>query len=222
MAGRKILDTARAHWIYIDFEELGQGGDPRAFLYRRLLDYLSADHPENPTDFESLVGPAYAEEFDRLRRGPLALLQEQPELVDQKLTEHLEREYAEVEPYVDRLLSHLAATTLCVVVLDNVDLYEDADLEAAVFSEGLALSKRVKSHVMVSVRDTTFVKHRSGSVFDAYELRRLWIDPPPFPAVLSARLTYSKKILEGRSAKIRMNNGMNLSVPDLSRFFDVV
>jgi hypothetical protein len=96
------------------------------------------------------------------------------------------------------------------------------ELETSVFAEGLALSKRIYCNVIVSIRDKTFVRHRSDSTFDAYELRKLWLDPPPFKAVLSSRLSYSKKILEGRPAKIPLDNGMQLSVPDLSMFFDIV
>jgi hypothetical protein len=127
-----------------------------------------------------------------------------------------------VEPYVDKIFRHLAATSLCVVVLDNIDLYEDEELEKTVFSEGLAFSKRIYCNVIVTIRETTFVKHKTNSAFDAYELRKLWLDAPDFKAVLSARLTYAKKILEDKYAKIDLRNGMHLEVPDLSVFFDIV
>jgi len=57
---------------------------------------------------------------------------------------------------------------------------------------------------------------------DAYELRRLWLDPPPFKEVLARRLTAAKQALKGRSARIALPNTMVLAVSDLSVFFDVV
>jgi hypothetical protein len=222
VSGKRTLDQRRAHWIYIDFEQMGEQGNPRKFIYQSLLDYLQSDRPTSPTDYKHAVEPAYAQEIAALARGPLAPIQGQRELFNQKISEHIARDFDEVEPYVDKVLRYLARDHLCIIVLDNIDLYENDALETTVFSEGLALSKRLFCHVIVSIRDTTFVRHRTDSTFDAYELRKLWLDPPPFSEVVSTRLTYSKRILAGKAAKIPIANGMHLVVPDLSMFFDVV
>lgn len=222
VAGKKLLRDAEAHWIYVDFERMGKGGNPRAFLYSELRAYLLADHPDAPTDYKSLVEPAYAEEVAGLARGPLAPIFLDKAEFNKRVVDHIKKDFEAVEPYVDKLLKHLATVRLCVVVLDNVDLYEDEALETAVFAEGLGLSKRCAVHVIACIRDRTFVRHRNDASFDAYELRKLWLDPPPFKAVLSARLTYSRKVLEGRSAQVHLANGMHLNVPDLSVFFDIV
>jgi len=222
ISGRDVLNRHRVHWIYIDFEEMGPEGDPRKFLYGKLRDYLLAEHPDNPTDYRNAVEPAYEEEIKGLASGPWAPIFTNKEEFNKRLAEYLAREYEAVEPYVDKIFRHLASKRLCVVVLDNIDLYEDDKLETTVFAEGLALSKRIFANIIVSVRDKTFVRHRTDSAFDAYELRKLWLDPPPFKEVLSARLTYSKKILEGKSARVDLANGMHLAIPDLSVFFEIV
>ena len=69
LSGKRVLEQLKAHWIYIDFEEMGREGSPREFLYRKLRDYLLADHPQNPTDFENLIKPAYDDEISGLARG---------------------------------------------------------------------------------------------------------------------------------------------------------
>src|SRR5680860_1141954 len=218
VSGRRILEKQGAHWIYIDFEQMGQGGKAREFLYRRLKDYLLSD----ATDYQSLVEPAYREVIAGMARGPLArVFTDKPEF-NRRITDYIQSEFDAVEPYVDRLFLHLAKEKLCVFVLDNIDLYEDEELEKAVFAEGLALSKRLNAHVIVSVRDRTFARHRNSAAFSAYELRKLWLDPPPFRPVLSSRLTYSRKILKGKPAKIALANGMQLAVPDLGVFFEIV
>lgn len=222
ISGHDILEKAEAHWIYLDFEKMGRLANPREFIYRALLEYLGAEHPPHSMDYAGLVEPAYADEIERLTKGPLAPIQNNRDLFLQKVSEHISAEYNAVEPYVDRLLRHLAKERLCVIVLDNVDLYEDDILETAVFAEGLALSKRLRAHVIVSIRDTTFVRHRTDSTFDAFELRKLWLDPPPFKSVLSARLSYSRAILKGRHARIPLSNSIQLDVPDLGAFFDIV
>ena len=152
----------------------------------------------------------------------MSLIFTNKEEFNREIALHIKNDFDAVEPYVDKLLSYLSSKTVCIVVLDNVDLYEDEHLETTVFSEGLALSKRVHCNVIVSLRDRTYVRHRTDSSFDAYELRKLWLDPPPFRTVLSSRLTYSRKILQGKSAQIYLSNGIMLKVDDLSVFFDIV
>lgn len=220
VSGKDLLAKQNAHWIYIDFEAMGKDGNPRDFLYSSLRSYLASDLPG--LDYDSLVKPAYSGLTDSLAKGPLALIKNDKQEFNRRVTDTIQKEYDETEPYVDRLISHLVRNHLCVIVLDNVDLYEDAELETKVFSEGLALSKRVHCNVIVSLRDSTYIKHKDYSTFDAFELKRLWLDPPPFREVLANRLTYSKTILSGHKAKISMDNGIKLDVPDLAVFFDIV
>jgi hypothetical protein len=223
ISGSEILKKKMAHWVYIDFEEMGKLGNPRQFIYSKLKEYLLEEHPHNPTTYRNVVEPAYASEIAALARGPYApLYHSNKEEFNNKIVDYIEKDFIAVEPYVDKVMRHITKSQLCVIVLDNVDLYEDEILETYVFSEGLALSKRIFCNVIVSIRDSTFVKHHTNATFNAYELRKLWLDPPPFKAVLSSRLTYARKILKDRSAKIALANGMQLEVPDLSIFFEIV
>jgi hypothetical protein len=217
IGGERTIAEHEARWIYIDFEEMGPSGSPNRFLYEKLRTYLL-----ETTDYKSVVEPAYDADIRGLARGPLAPIFTNKPLFKEKISSYIQADLDKCQPYVDKLLTYLAGQRLCVVVLDNVDLYEDENLEKAVVAEGIALSKRIRAHVIVALRDTTFVRHRTDSVFDAYQLRKLWLDPPPFKAVLSARLSYSKKILEGKEAKIDFGKGMTLRVPDLSIFFEIV
>jgi len=61
VTGRALLEKQGAHWIYVDFEQMGKAGEPRKFLYQKLRDYLLAVHPSAKTDYKSLVEPAYRE-----------------------------------------------------------------------------------------------------------------------------------------------------------------
>lgn len=222
VSGSSLLTSKSANWIYVDMEAMGKGGDPRAFMYEKLKNYLDSGMPSGPATYEKHIEPAYAAEIRALRTGPLALLADDDAEVRRFIAERIFDDYKATEPYVDKVVSQLAMENLAVIVLDNIDLYEDDVLESAVFAEGLALSKRVHCHVIVSVRDTTYVRHKNDSAFNAYELRKLWLDPPPLKEVISLRLSYSKAVLKGRSATIDLPNNKHLQVPDLSVFFDIV
>lgn len=221
LAGRELLDQKGAEWLYLDFERMGPGVSPRDFLYTSLRARILSGRLRTGEGYKEIVEPAYSDEVAALARGPLALVFGDKTEFRKRVTDHIMRDFEAVEPYVDKVLAYLARERLVVIVLDNVDLLEDTELEARVFAEGLALSKRVACHVIVSIRDRTFARHRTDSAFDAYELKKLWLDPPPFREVLATRLLYAKKVLEGKSAQVEMANGIRLNVPDLAVFFDI-
>ena len=219
---KELLRQQKAHWIYIDLEKLGQTGNPRKFIYNALNEYLLETHESNPTDYESLIKPAYSKEINALARGQYALLAKNPEKFNEKVIELIDRDFQQVEPDVDKVFKFLAARQLCVLVIDNVDLYEDEKLETEVFSEAISISKTIKCSTIVSLRDTTYIKHKNNSIFNAYELKKLWVNPPSFKEVLSKRLTYAKHILKNEHATIELKNGIKVQVDDLSLFFSIV
>lgn len=185
-----------------------------------MKDYSLSSHEHINTDFKHLVLPAYQDEIDKLKRGPFSLSASDESKFNDKIQEIIENDFHKVEPYVDKLFNYISANYLCVIVLDNVDLYENPELEISVFSEGIALGKKLKSNIIMSIRDTTYVKHKNDSIFNAYELKKFWIDPPPFREVLARRLKYAGLVLKGRKATIPYL-GMYLTIEDLSIFFDI-
>jgi hypothetical protein len=220
--GKELLQKQSAHWIYLDMERMGKDGNPRKFIYQSLKEYLVKNHPDNPIDYNNTIKPAYKEEFENLARGPYALIAGDKEKFKDKKAELINLDYQATEPYVNKLFKYLSSIKLCVIVIDNVDLYEDVELETKVFSEAISISKQINTHTLVSIRDTTFIKHKNDSIFNAYELKKLWINPPSFNEILSRRLNYSKQILKGKSVDIELENGAKLKVDDLSVFFSIV
>lgn len=218
--GVNALKQSHCHWIYVDFERMGQSGDPRNFIYDSLLKYLLEENSNNPTDYKSVIEPAYEDEFKKLARGPYFLTN--PEKFNEEKQNIILNDYEKIEPYVEKVFRYISKTTLCVIILDNIDLYEDEKLETKVFSEGVALSKKIKANIIVSLRDTTFINHKDDSIFDAFELKKLWIDPPPFNEILSKRLSYAQIVLRNKKAQIEMGNSMKLIIPDLAVFFDII
>lgn len=219
---KELLKEKNAHWIYIDLEEIGLDGNPREFIYNALKDYLLEDNENNRTDYKSLIEPAYAKEIDALFRGPYALLKSNKEKYAEKVQELISSDYEKVEPYINKVFRYLSSKQLCVIVIDNVDLYEDEILEKKVFSEAISIAKSIKCSTIVSIRDTTYIKHKNTSIFNAYELKKLWINPPSFKEVLSKRLIYAQHLLKDRRAEIEINGRIKLKVEDLSVFFQIV
>jgi hypothetical protein len=219
---KEQLKKQEAHWIYIDFEKLGKDGNPRKFIYDSLNQYLLEENKDNPTDYESVIKPAYEKEITALSKGPYALLYKNKDKFEEKIIEIIDKDYKEVEPYVEKIFKYISSIKLCVIVIDNVDLYEDEELETKVFSEAISITKKIKSNTIVSIRDTTFIKHKNNSIFNAYELKKFWINPPLFREILSKRLNYAKHMLKDKEANIELTNGAILKVDDLSLFFSII
>lgn len=222
VSGKSVIQDKNTYWIYIDFEELGIGKSVKKFIYEKLNSFLDDQLNSGRLSYKGVVEPAYRSKVEALRRSVYAPISNNKEEFDKRVSELIEREYQEAEPYIDRIFSFLSTENTVIIVLDNTDLYEKDELEAEVFAEGLSLSKRIKSNVIVSIRDRTYIKHSSDSTFDAYELRKLWLDPPPLKSVLKKRLSYAKYILKEKPVKVTAFNGMQFEVPDLGEFFEIV
>ncbi|MDM1067361.1 hypothetical protein [Myroides odoratimimus] len=219
---KDILKEQKFHWIYVDFEKMGKGGDARKFLYKALNNYLLEENVSNPTDYENLIYPAYEKEIEALKKGPFAILSKNSEKFDDKISEIILKDFEEVEPYVEKVYSYIGSKQMCIIVIDNVDLYEDEKLETDVFSEAIALSKKLNSMTFISLRDSTYIKHKDSSIFNAYELNKFWINPPSFLEVLSKRLMYASRILKDQKATIDLFSGTRLTISDLGLFFKIV
>src|SRR5258706_3903531 len=124
VSGKVLLADEKVHWIYIDFEKMGRTGNPREFLYENLKQYLLLRHSGLPTDFRGVVEPAYRAEIAGLARGPYALIAAKTEQFNEVVAEYIGKEYQQIEPYVDKVFKYITGQNMCVVVLDNIDLYE--------------------------------------------------------------------------------------------------
>jgi hypothetical protein len=221
ISGSEYLNDSKARWIHVDFEKMGQE-NPRDFLYKKLRADLNGETGNLSVTYENDIEPAYKDLLEGLKKGPFALTAKNPEKFNDEVTALLRNEYEKVEPYVDKVISHMTKTVPCIVVLDNIDLFENEELEAKVLSEGISLSKRINTQVVISIRDTTFAKHKNSAVLDAYEYEPLWLDPPNFREVLAKRLNYIKKMIEGKEETIKLNNNMSLKIKDLSELFEIL
>jgi hypothetical protein len=217
---KKLLKEKKCFWVYIDFEKLGNE-EPKKFIYNSLLEFSIKEHEYVKTDYTNLIAPAYYEEFANLARGPFAIVAKDSVKYDELKQSIIHKDYSDVFPYVEKIYKYIAKDHLCIIVMDNIDLYENDKLEISVLSEGIALSKKINSNIFISIRDSTFVKHKNDSIFNAYELRKFWIDPPPLREVLSKRLKFAGEILKEKKAQITLQNNFKLEVQDLSVFFEI-
>lgn len=212
----RLIEDESVNWIYLDFERIGTN-NPRSFLYSNLREYIDKISKfENP--YLELIKPAYKEYFDGQKKGVNYEISKDEDKWREFVRGKINRDYENTIEYVEKILTYLAKIQTCVIVLDNVDLSEDEVQEKAVFSESIALSKKIKCQILVSLRETTYIKYRNTPTFNAHELKVLWINPPEFKSVLKKRLTYAEYLLKDKKIEVDSDNDITFQVNDASQF----
>jgi hypothetical protein len=100
-------------------------------------------------------------------------------------------------------------------VIDNVDQIDNDQRQNEIFSEAQAVAQRMGINIIMSVRESTFLRHRGSPIFDAFQFDSLYIDLPSILPVLSRRFSYAKKVLSGKKADLTLESGIHLKVSDI-------
>ena len=210
-------------WFIIDFKKATQADRPRHFILRELLAEIESDRHFDLGDWRKSISPAYSDRIAALRRGPLYLLaKSDPDAFDRAIAQEITSERDAVDPYVETILRWASRKWPGFLIIDNVDQIDSLAQQDSIFTEAHALARRVNFNVIMSLRESTFLKHRERPVFDAFEFESFYVDPPNVIPVLARRCTFARKILEGRRIELHTEQGMRVQVPDLSVFFDIV
>jgi hypothetical protein len=210
-------------WLYIDFKKTTQNQNSRQFLYEELRSLIEADKEFDLGDWAKSIMPAYAEAIHNLERGPLFILKKSNKSeFDKKIADTVMKERDELVPYVEKIVRHAINAKPGFLVIDNVDQIDDDGRQNEIFSEAQAAAQRMCINIIMSLRESTFLRHRNSPVFDAFQFDSLYIDPPSVLPVLSRRFTYARQVLAGRKADLTLESGIHLKVSDISVFFNIV
>lgn len=208
------------HWIEIDFRTFSKNENPLEFIYDKLFDYIKTD--KFFCDYDRSIKFAYEKEINSLKSGPLFLLANSDEELKKRITDLLIADYQAIKPYVDKLIGYASTLSPIFLIIDNVDQFEDDFIQSEIFSDSIAIASRLGINLIIAMRESTFINHRSSPTFDAFDFDPLHIEPPEIPAVLSRRFFLTGKLLEGKSGEFIALNGANFKVDDLSVFIDIV
>jgi len=210
-------------WLYVDFKKTTQNQNPREFLYEELRSLVEADREFELGDWTKSIMPAYAQTISNLQRGPLFLLKKSNKAeFDKEITATIMKDREEIVPYVEKIIKHAVSTRPGFLVIDNVDQIDNDERQNEIFSEAQAAAQRMGTNIIMSLRESTFLRHRSSPVFDAFQFDSLYIDPPSVLPVLSRRFSYARQVLAGQKADLTLESGIHLKVSDISVFFNIV
>lgn len=216
----KTKNQAYPHWIDIDFRNFSKNESPIEFIYSQLFEYINKD--DFFKDYNRSIKSAYKEDMDSLKTGPLYLLSKNENDFNEKITAVIMEDYNKKQPYVDKQLKNGAKQSPIFLVIDNVDQFEDDTIQSNIFSDAIALASRLSINLIIAMRESTYVNHRSSPTFDAFDFDPLHIEPPEIPSVLSRRFFLTGQLLSGKSGSFIALNGATFHVENLSIFIDIV
>lgn len=208
------------HWIDIDFRNFSQNESAIEFIYESIFSYLKED--EYFSDYNRSIRGAYSKDISALKKGPMFLLAQNDESFEKKITEVIMDDYNKVKPYVDKMIQYASSKTPIFLVIDNIDQFEDDDVQSKIFSDAIAIAGRLKINLIIAMRESTYVEHRNSPTFDAFDFDPLHIEPPEIPAVLSRRFFLTGQMLSKKKGSFTALNGAEFKVDDLSIFIDIV
>ena len=212
-------DALSPKWIWIDFRDFASGEDSHVFITEALFNYVLSDL--QLTDSAQVVRPAFRLEIEGLKRS-LAAFGSPQDQIDTRIVNMLEAEFGNKKSWSEKILRHASTKVPVFIIIDNVDQILDLDKQSEIFNGAMALAGRLNSNVVVSLRESTFVQHRSTAVFNAFEFDSISIEPPPIAAVLSRRFAYLRVLYKGKKGAFEAENGASVNVGNIADVVDLM
>lgn len=208
------------HWIYVDFRDCEDPSKSTEFIYDKIKNYFITD--DYFKKYERSIAPAYKEEVDALKSGPLYLISKDEEKFNTEVISIIRSDYEKGIPYVDKLIKYTAKHCSIFLVIDNVDQIESEENQSKLFAETIAIGHKLGINLIMSIRGTTYAKHKNSATFDAFDFDPLLIDAPKISSVLSKRFALAKQLLSGKKGDFTAKNGAHISVSNLADIMDLV
>ncbi len=216
----KPKNEAYPHWISVDCKKLTADSDPTSFILSTVFEYITKD--SFLSDYKRCVRVAYKTEIEALESGPLAPIKDQPKLFNQNISEFLKDQFDKKNEYAEKIISYASSNSAVFLVIDNIDQFESDEFQSRIFSDAVALSERSNLNLILAMRDSTFIHHRSKPIFDAFDHDAYYVEPPDIQSILSKRFTITKELLKDKPIEFTAENGARVSVSDSSIIIDLI
>lgn len=213
-------DRPYPHWFHIDFRPYSPQESALGFIISRLIEGINSD--PFLSDYERCVKHAYKDEIDALFRGPLYLLRDDESERKRRISQLLMDDFSKGLPYVEKILTYAAKSTGVFLAVDNIDQFEDINIQSRIFSDSMAIAQKIGASLICSMREATYVQHKNSPVFDAFDFDPISIEPPVVEAVLARRFFVARQLLEGKKGEFIAENGAEVKVENLPIIIDLV
>lgn len=207
----------KTHWVHINFLNNPPGNSAIDFIYNCLKEYIISNPELTSQEF---VFDAYKKDIDAINSGPLFLLSEQER--NKKVSNYLFDEYNKTKPYVEKIISHITIKEPFFLVIDNVDQIESDEIQSSIFTESFSIARSLSLNLILSLRQSTFLRHKSSPAIDAFDFETILIEPPRISSVIAKRFALVKYMVSGKHGEFIAENGAKIHLDDVSILVDIL
>ena len=123
---------------------------------------------------------------------------------------------------MDKLISYAIKNVTVFLVIDNVDQFEDDQIQSTIFSDAMAIASRLKVNLIIAMRETTYVKHKSLPVLMHLILIQYKLSRLKFLLFYQKRFFLLGQLLKNKQGEFTNINGAKFKVDDLSIFINII
>lgn len=209
---------ASTEWVHLN---LNDAPSDREMIERWLLDETIAALRREHTDidFDADIQKVFSVEVNKLKRGPLAVLDPESEAFKTRLADQLLLLQNDRLAHAKAMARYLAAERrkLLVVVFDNCDKrVRDEQLQA--FQSARWLQQQIRCLVVLPIRDVTYELYKEEPPLDTMIKDLVFrIDPPSFTRILKKRLDLVLNELaantQAKMLEYTLDNGIPVRYP---------
>jgi DNA polymerase III delta prime subunit len=178
-------------WLYLDYKALTEETNLDEFVFTQIEDQLSQkyEYLELYTNQEKLK-KIFARDLSK-KKALIDLLSDEKEK-NKKVFEILEKLIEDKSLHIERIIHYLKNLGYATcIVYDNVDQL-NADLQTKIFIHANAIRERMKTTVILSLREEIYYQHEHDKTFNFTESKLFHIPAPKVLNVLSKRMRFLK------------------------------
>lgn len=212
-----------AIYVYIDLgSKAALSADLKEFILDEIEKQLLDKYRIDINDYKFIKG-VYAAEINRFAKGIWSSKkEEEPQLYQTKLNEHLEKLTARKDQHLQKCINSYSKSSQrqVIISLDNAD-QRDFKIQQDTFIIAQELAKEWNSAVFISVRPQTFFKSKRSGALSAYPHKVFTISPPRIDIVVQKRLNFALSIAQGNTPVTNLSN-TTLDATSLTSFIKVL
>ncbi len=209
--------------LTLDFRtHVPNAGEVHQYVASSLVDAISQSAGKLVKSFGQLR-EIFKPEIDDALKGILQPYREDKQELERKISDLLAKLQNKTDNHLLRLITYIQkhCNRRIVIVLDNMD-QKSSELQNALYQVAQKLAFTTSAVVIVSLRESTYMRLTRRPEGNAYSPIEFHIRPQPLDAILEARLSFATTRLSNTRIKLRSASNIEFEIADIGRFINVV
>ena len=202
--------------VYIDFRnKTEQDIKDTQQMCKNILEKLKENYPELSLHSDGVLKQIYHREIKENKEGVWKNIAHNEEQINLKVSNLFEEKMKDSVIHLEAVSRYLrvqCSKKVCIV-FDNADQLDDSAQRSA-FLLATSLQRRLKSVIIISLREGYYYKWKNKPPFDAFMSSVFHISAPPYREVIKRRLNYIDKFFKFKEIDTEVNNKKVKLTPD--------